>query len=339
MGEEATRGELEKPCEKIEKLRVYLGPHTCASRCESPFSSLHCGFRSDHGTEPSSSCRSVDVENQDRAAVCCTADRAVFLGVFDGHGEHGGGVSSFVSECLAGLFGGCTSTSAGDHADIMLRFSECNELLRRSAVPSDYSGTTAIVALLASGHLRVACVGDSRCVLGSSLPAIPMVARRWPCRRRQPRWFATELSEDQKASLASERARLISCGGHVWGAEGRAERVWARDASTGEFFGGLVMSRALGHHSLEPAGVIAQPVVVERSLTASDRCLILASDGVWDMLSSTEAVALCERHCPDSTAACRAIIRLTKTRCAATSAGQGRDDTSAIVVYLPLVVP
>ena len=62
-------------------------------------------------------------------------------------------------------------------------------------------------------------------------------------------------------------------------------------------------------------------------------------DGVWDMLSGAEAVALCERHRADATAACRALIRRAKAKWVAAAAGQGRDDVSAIVVFLPLSLP
>ena len=53
-------------------------------------------------------------------------------------------------------------------------------------------------------------------------------------------------------------------------------------------------------------------------LSPSDRVLVLASDGVWDILTSSEAVALCEAHYPDCQAACRALVRKAKAcRCSA----------------------
>ena len=60
---------------------------------------------------------------------------------------------------------------------------------------------------------------------------------------------------------------------------------------------------------------------------------------MWDVLTSIEAVTISERHSPDGTAACRALIRRAKAKWAARAGGQGRDDVSAIVVFLPLTPP
>ena len=195
-----------------------VAPATRAKLCDSPFSSRQLGFRSDKGSEPSSSCcggAGLQEANQDCAVVAYPMpDAEVLLGVFDGHGEHGDLVASFVGEHLAELLhNSCTGKPEEcqlSSSDLVSATLECGEMLRRSSVPSDVSGTTAIVALLGLRRLRVACVGDSRSVLGVQGGA-------------REAWSAIDLSVDQKASVPSEGARITACGGLVWGREGRAE--------------------------------------------------------------------------------------------------------------------
>ena len=58
----------------------------------------------------------------------------------------------------------------------------------------------------------------------------------------------------------------------------------------------------------------AEPVVVERPLEARDACLILASDGLWDVVSSRKAVAIARALHPDADAAARALCTLATRR-------------------------
>lgn len=50
------------------------------------------------------------------------------------------------------------------------------------------------------------------------------------------------------------------------------------------------MSRSLGHKLMSNYGVVPTPTVRKMSLRSSDTCLIVASDGVWDVMDPTEAV-------------------------------------------------
>ena len=51
------------------------------------------------------------------------------------------------------------------------------------------------------------------------------------------------------------------------------------------------MSRAFGDRLLKRF-VVAEPDITETVLGADDRFLILATDGLWDVLSNEEAVSL-----------------------------------------------
>ena len=49
---------------------------------------------------------------------------------------------------------------------------------------------------------------------------------------------------------------------------------------------GLAISRSLGDFDATSAGVIAIPTVSHRALTSDDAFVVLASDGLWEFLSS-----------------------------------------------------
>merc|ERR1719506_1032950 len=104
-------------------------------------------------------------------------------------------------------------------------------------------------------------------------------------------------------------------------------RVMAPDG-----MGGLAMSRSLGDANYHPQ-VSSKPEISERKLDKRDRVLILGSDGVWDQMSSQEAVRIAQQH-KDPNAAARQIAAISKqrwmleTNCALT------DDITAVVMRL-----
>ena len=63
-------------------------------------------------------------------------------------------------------------------------------------------------------------------------------------------------------------------------------RIWYK--SKGDTLG-LAMSRSLGDAIAHKFGVSAEPEIIQHTVTSSDEFLILATDGVWDVLSNDEA--------------------------------------------------
>ncbi len=84
---------------------------------------------------------------------------------------------------------------------------------------------------------------------------------------------AVQLSVDHKPNLREERMRIEDAGGVV---------VWAGTWRVG---GVLAVSRAFGDRPLKRY-VIPTPHVNLEELTPQDEALILATDGVWDVLSN-----------------------------------------------------
>ena len=50
------------------------------------------------------------------------------------------------------------------------------------------------------------------------------------------------------------------------------------------------MSRSIGDHHAATVGVIPDPVITEHDITDDDAAIIIASDGVWELLSSQNVV-------------------------------------------------
>uniref|UniRef100_A0A383W249 protein-serine/threonine phosphatase n=1 Tax=Tetradesmus obliquus TaxID=3088 RepID=A0A383W249_TETOB len=168
-----------------------------------------------------------------------------------------------------------------------------------------YVGSTAVVVLLSSMRLWVAHAGDSRAVLGRKGSAVV-------------------LTSDHKASRDDEVQRVQAAGGHVW---------WDR------VMGELAVSRAIGDHCLRPY-VIPEPEVLMVERSREDEVLVMASDGLWDVIGNQEAADMAVHSLQAAeasghsgvAAAKRAATSLTK---AALERGT-RDNVTVLVVDLRL---
>jgi serine/threonine protein phosphatase PrpC len=65
-------------------------------------------------------------------------------------------------------------------------------------------------------------------------------------------------------------------------------RVWLKN----ENIPGLAMSRSFGDRVAASVGVISEPEIVHKALEKEDKFIIVASDGIWEFISNTEAVEI-----------------------------------------------
>lgn len=136
--------------------------------------------------------------------------------------------------------------------------------VNREPVAPETVGSTAVVAIVCSSHIIVSNCGDSRAVL---------------CRGKEP----LALSVDHKPNRDDEYARIEAAGGKV--IQWNGHRV----------FGVLAMSRSIGDRYLKP-WIIPEPEVMFLPRAKDDECLILASDGLWDVMTNEEACDLARRR-------------------------------------------
>lgn len=195
------------------------------------------------------------------------------FGVFDGHG--GPHAAEYVQ---ANLFRNVLSHGrfpADAQAAITEAFEATDaQYLKEHALIRD-DGCTAVVAVLLGQRLLVANVGDSRAVLARGGKAVPM-------------------SVDHKPNMREERLRIERAGGMV---------AWA---GTWRVAGVLAVSRAFGDRPLKRF-IIPTPDIQEEVLTHKDDCVILATDGVWDVVTNQEAVTLAS-SIPDAQRAARCLV-------------------------------
>ncbi|KAG0519709.1 hypothetical protein BDA96_08G009500 [Sorghum bicolor] len=170
------------------------------------------------------------------------------------------------------------------------------ELRQHSGIDCICSGTTAVAAVRQGDHLIVANLGDSRAVLCT--------------RDSKDRLIPVQLTTDLKPDLPSELARILSCKGRVFAMDDEPDvpRMWLPDQDAP----GLAMARAFGDFCLKNHGLICTPEVYCRKLSEKDEFLVLATDGIWDVLSNKEVVKLVSSSTDPSKAARQLIDRAVR---------------------------
>ncbi|XP_062206387.1 probable protein phosphatase 2C 8 isoform X2 [Phragmites australis] len=170
-------------------------------------------------------------------------------------------------------------------------------------------GSTAVVAVVGPRRIVVANCGDSRAVLSRGGVAVP-------------------LSSDHKPDRPDELERVEAAGGRVINWNGY--RV----------LGVLATSRSIGDYHLKPY-VTAEPEVTVMDRTDKDEFLILASDGLWDVVSNKVACKIA-RNCLSGRAASKypeSVSGSTATDAAAllvelAMSRGSKDNISVVVVEL-----
>ncbi|XP_076950396.1 putative protein phosphatase 2C 73 [Bidens hawaiensis] len=181
---------------------------------------------------------------------------------------------------------------------------------------SVHSGTTALAVVRQGELLIIANVGDSRTILATTSDDGCLVP--------------VQLTVDFKPNLPYEAKRILECKGRVFCMEDEpgVHRLWLphEDAP------GLAMSRAFGDYCIKNFGLISMPEVTQWLITCKDQFLVLASDGVWDVISNQEAVEIVSSTVDKSKSAKRLV------ECAAQAWKRKRkgiavDDISAVCIF------
>nr|GMC70770.1 probable protein phosphatase 2C 33 [Ipomoea batatas]GMC77196.1 probable protein phosphatase 2C 33 [Ipomoea batatas] len=148
--------------------------------------------------------------------------------------------------------------------------------LRTTSIDCFCSGTTAVTLVKQGQDLIIGNVGDSRAVMGT--------------RDKDNSLTAVQLTVDLKPSIPAEAERIRKCKGRVFALRDEPEiaRVWLPNTDSP----GLAMARAFGDFCLKDFGLISIPEVSYRRLTERDEFIILATDGIWDVLSNDEVVEI-----------------------------------------------
>jgi serine/threonine protein phosphatase PrpC len=340
---ETTKTVISKPPEQV--------PTTTNSRSEPEFRTtetvhvklgdfmLRYACVSKHGKDPE-----IHKPNQDSYShsVNFINNETAFFGVYDGHGPRGHDCSQLVKEKLPQLLqkhltkhinGGEALTPTVLEDCLRRAHMQCNVALHCSTEFSDEtSGTTSVTFFLEPEGLTVSNVGDSRAILGTSRNLQQLRTEAGVENKNTnsdgaptvdvppPKWTALALTNDQTPKRADEAERCRQAGarilsfGEVNGEvipEGEdiddPPRIWAPDGN----YPGTAFTRSLGDRVAERLGVIAEPEILSLTLTESEKVLILASDGVYDVLTNQQVIDICATS-TDPYQACQAIVQMSE---------------------------
>lgn len=263
--------------------------------------------------------------NQDSGVICKieTQQPSHLLLVCDGHGDFGHLVSNRIVETFPKLLKDGMTKHQGRRFDgtvIALRETclAANEDLRTSGLSCRSSGSTCVAVIVQSNRLICSNVGDSRAILGRHTPN---------------GYLPFSLSHDHKPDDPLERTRIEQAGGRVAADSQQpygSARVWFAD----EEGPGLAMSRAFGDFDAQEIGVVGVPDITVTPRMERDLCVIVASDGVWEYVTETEAVELVEQASLQGERALAAEKLASYAAERWKARGSRRDDITAIVAFL-----
>jgi serine/threonine protein phosphatase PrpC len=125
---------------------------------------------------------------------------------------------------------------------------------------------------------------------------------------------AESLTRDHRIEAPEERARILRMGGGL-----DPPYVVRGDR-------GLMMTRSLGDRWFRPVGVIGEPEVAQHGIGADDVAVVVATDGVWDVLGPEDAARVVRAR-RTAQAAAQALVET------ALAAGT-RDNVTGVVIRL-----
>jgi len=251
----------------------------------------------------------INMEDAHKQVLGFADDKdACFFGVYDGHG--GVKVAQYAGSHLAKKICSQSAYRKGNVTEAIRHgfMSIDQDMLKDDSMKDELAGTTAVVVIIKHGKMYCGNCGDSRAVASVH-------------------GEVEQLSFDHKPSNELETRRIIAAGGWV-----EFNRV----------NGNLALSRALGDFVFkkndkkraEEQIVTANPDIIEKPITPEHEFLLLACDGIWDVLTNQEVVdfvrnRIAQRMEPDT------ICEELMTRCLAPdcqAGGLGCDNMTVVLV-------
>ena len=213
------------------------------------------------------------------------------FGILDGFGPHGRAASEFLANYLftkiegnrRELFSIRYEKEIGDILKDILK--DIENMLKESEIDCSESGTCILCLLIIRNKGFIINLGNSRAVIFSESPQITGL---------------TQLTKDHNAEDESEQKRINKQGGKTRkivlpsGDEIGSNRIWLDSEKPG-----FTTTRALGGFKYKKI-LSSEPDIIKIELTASDKFITLASDGVWDVMKNEEVVEFIQTTEPDS---------------------------------------
>lgn len=260
-------------------------------------------------------------------------DTAALLAVCDGHGD-GGRVSQFIADQLPTVFQEevVLTTSRDISQPWTKRITElCLSLDKKLQASSLAGGTTAIIAYITTEEIIVANIGDSRCILVHTADIVQqmentslnddadMTTAITTRTSGGTKYHVQALSQDHKPSDDTEKSRIVAAGLTVieerFVEKDGNERVLHKIRKDSE--NSLATSRAFGDFEyksnkqlpVDQQAVIAVPdVTIHRRQPDTDSYLVLACDGIWDVMTNEEVGSFIVEHVQQNQEATLSVV-------------------------------
>jgi protein phosphatase 2C family protein 2/3 len=232
------------------------------------------------------------------------------LGVFDGH--NGAHVARFSAVTFPTLLAATPSWELENYGKAFEEaFEELDNAVRGDSTLAHEGGCTAACVLLTSGRVVCANAGDSRAVLyRNNNTVIPLSLDHKPA------------SEVEVARIEQAGATIVPC------------------ANGSRVNGILAVSRAIGDFEFKnrpdlswmAQAVTAKPDITEVAITSEDNFIVIACDGIWEVLSSEEVCKFVSESLAATKDDVGLVCEMLLDRCLAPVApGPGCDNMTVLI--------
>ena len=243
--------------------------------------------------------------------------------MFDGHGSVGHECSTFARDQLSKNLSAFAAGVGEAEADLSVDRAtkahvKTNTAMHSSPIDDGMSGTTAVSVLFNGHQLQIMNLGDSRAIYAYEGGGSD---------HKSKRILAKALSYDQTPHRKDERERCKAAGARIMtmdqldgiepihenfdtalgdelDEQGDPPRVWLPDSNSP----GCAFTRSFGDAEGERVGVYAVPEITNHTIQATDRLVVLASDGVFEFLTNQQVVDLIAEYPGEPLTACRKVV-------------------------------
>ena len=212
------------------------------------------------------------------------------FGIFDGHG--GNDVVKYIKDRLPEIIKSNISKLNNNYDSIETILTSSFDKIDNELkfYDSEHTGSTATILLFQDNIIYCANVGDSGAYIIYDN-------------------YLKKISIDHKCSDPKEEARILNSGGKI---------------TKNRVMGQLVLSRCLGDLYCKKYGVSNIPDISMNKLDSNVKYVVVASDGVWDVVNENELMNL-SKNGKNADGLCKDLVKLAIDK-------ETKDNVSCIVV-------
>lgn len=228
------------------------------------------------------------------------------FGVCDGHGPKGHDVSSHIAQQISDYVEKTQHETLSNEMSPNIWLQNIvshtvKEIDTRSEIETKRSGSTLVFSYIHTDPidnnkrtLYTANVGDSRAIIIYRNPNIDWILS------------TKQLNIEHNAKVKSELKRIYDNGGYV------DKRGYVSHSATPY---GINMSRSLGDDDIHYNNIVSSdPDIMKYDITDNDICIVVGTDGIWDMMDNSEVAAIVSNNLPDLKQAAIEIVNECENR-------------------------